>query len=169
MKHLKKFNESKNLNFTELPKYKSPDYYDSNPDLEETKIYNDKVQAFHKSESFTDRQIKIIKELFPTARVHISSGVPYMPSGIKFIDIVDKGMSAQAYRTDDEWYYVTSFHERPSVTYKCDQFEGLIECLKHIKNHTINKRLEKLVGRDHKIGHREWGETLTGGISGIEE
>jgi hypothetical protein len=62
-----------------------------------------------------------------------------MPSGVKFIDIVDKGMSTQAYKTDDEWYFVVSFNKRPAANYKCDQFDGLLECLEYIKNQAWEK------------------------------
>ncbi len=85
---------------------------------------------------FTDVELSLIKDkVLKSLR---PSNIPGRPKGIsldKDSYILYVGSETQAHKYDDEWYVVdtSTLSNRYLTTYfKCDQIDGLIECLLYL-------------------------------------
>ena len=127
MKHLKSFNESEEYSSDQFTPI---DYEEFN------KIYNDPY-------SFVEFTHNEKKELIKIGSFHGIGEQDYYGIVLKIVvDVKLKkeyhkvGSYITLFKLPDEWYYVGASGGAlgTGTSYKCDEFEGLINCLNYIKN-----------------------------------
>ena len=85
--------------------------------------------------SFTEKELEFIKNLTKGDIKEVMDDVPSIGSYIRVEHTkIDRKTRIVEYhylwinKSKDEWYYLNDYN---SLYYKCDQFEGLIACLKN--------------------------------------
>lgn len=112
MKHLKKFFESNSL----------------------YELFDDDLQSLNlKYEPFNDFETSkilnsLVKPWIKTSGVFLEA----KNSAIKLVNI-DEEFYVTILKTEDEWFYVVLDNSIEVETYKCDQFEGVLQLLKFNK------------------------------------
>lgn len=121
MKYLKKFNESSESYYEEIYQDDPIINSDTNDEIEFTKNEVDDITSLYDNKTFS------ITPRGWTERTVIFDG-----SIVHEIRIMDKFNTYVIYKYDDEWYTLSTRYEFDNSWkyYKCDQFEGLLECLK---------------------------------------
>lgn len=143
MRHLKTF-ESKSNTFEETSheEYYSSLYGDgySESDVDEEVAFVNKNWI-----DFTEKDVDKIKELYKVAKIVVTSydadDDDCIPKNTIVIDL--RGKLIEIIKFTDEWFYVELWHSNPSTIpgppspqrryYKCDQWEGLMDCLRSLK------------------------------------
>lgn len=121
MKYLKKFNESSESYYEEIYQDDPIINSDTNDEIEFTKNEVDDIISLY------DKKIFSIN-----LKGWTEGSVVFDGSIVHEIGIKDKFNTYAIYKYDDEWYILlTRYVNNNNWTYyKCDQFEGLLECLK---------------------------------------
>jgi len=133
MKYIKLFED---LNESEYEKIERDEYYDDSGTLKFTPVNFTNLEI-NKLESLgltLDHYLKLIP-----VPVQEPGDVGYKSIGIfKFFNKMDNYRASLSFcnaiilKAEDEWYYITTDFTRnyTIVRYKCDQFDGLLACLK---------------------------------------
>lgn len=117
----------------------------------------------YNEEEFTDQELSQIKNHFK------NWDIGGHPNGKFFLQgLYHKGQTNKGFRilkAADEWYYVADMHDEVDLAnryYKCDQLEGLINCLNHCISIQIEKEkeMEKEIQKIKKIYPRAGRDTL---------
>ena len=86
---------------------------------------------------FTDKEKE---ELLKFGEINISSYIEFPDvyvDGYIYIDInMPSIFTVKVFKTNDDWYYVSCYND---TYYKCDGFEGVINCLNSIKEYHLKR------------------------------
>ena len=138
MKHIKLF-ENHNQYYTEIDNIEH--VYEN-----QVPFTNDEFITIH-DEIISTQWKKIgISMLLPSGRISLIIIKPYASRGV----VDSKSWKASQFsiyiwKLKDEWYYVESTLRKQGIgydelkIYKCDQFDGLLKCLKDLKNKIDNE------------------------------
>lgn len=112
-------------------------------------IFN-KSPIHRENEEFTNTEVDQIKKYLLEDSILVY--LPHEYIGIELSDDkyslrilyiwIDKSNKTVVYniqKTKDEWYYVASYRTFPSIYFECDQFDGLMACLKQLLPETKNE------------------------------
>ena len=104
MKYLKEYNHKKD--YIEISEGEYISYKDDSKKLD----------------MFSNTELKAIQTILPSAKLNSFS------KNIFLYNIID------IYKDNDEWYYIDICIHFNGYYYKCDQFEGLMDCLNMLQN-----------------------------------
>lgn len=125
MKYLLKFNENKNEFFTKISPVESQRLINGlDVDMNSVKNYLEREWK-----SFTEVEIKEINKLM---KFNLDSKNPALiRSDLK------KSFYFSIVKISDEWFILNFSSGIKRYDYKCDQFDGLINCIKYLKTNKI--------------------------------
>lgn len=123
-------------------------FLNENVDYLFSQVTHDEWSAKHwyNEEEFTDQELSQIKKHFKNWDIGDHPNGKLFSRGLYHKGQTNKGFRIM--KTADEWYYVGDMHDDTTNRwYKCDQMEGLINCL----NHCISIQIEKEKEREKAI------------------